>query len=127
MQSALIVAQVAVSVVLLVGAGLLLLSFYRLQRVDPGFRGDRVMSAEVFGNFTKYPDAQSLRRLYVSVLERLESAPGVVSAAVTNARAARRPAAGPDTLPDPGEDLQHAGGSRRRPTCASPAPGTSTR
>ncbi len=85
LQSALIVAQVAVSVVLLVGAGLLLLSFYRLQQVDPGFRGDRVMSAEVFGNFTKYPDGQALRRLYVSTLERLESAPGVVSAAVTNA------------------------------------------
>ena len=77
-------AQVAVSVVLLVGAGLLLLSFYRLQRVDPGFRGERVMTAEVFGNFTKYPDAQSLRRLYVSMLERLESSPGVVGAAVTN-------------------------------------------
>jgi putative ABC transport system permease protein len=85
LQSALIVAQVAVSVVLLVGAGLLLLSFFRLQSVDPGFRSDRVMSAEVFGNFTKYPDAQSLRRLYLSVLERLESSPGVMSAAVTNA------------------------------------------
>ncbi len=84
-QGALVVSQVAVSVVLLVGAGLLLLSFYRLQSVDPGFRGDRVTSAEVFGNFTKYPDAQSLRRLYVSMLERLEGAPGVVSAAVTNA------------------------------------------
>ena len=84
-QGALIVAQVAVSVVLLISAGLLLHSFYRLQSVDPGFRGDRVMSAEVFGNFTKYPDPQSLRRLYVSVLERLESSPGVVSAAVTNA------------------------------------------
>ena len=84
-QRGLIVAQVAVSVVLLAGAGLLLMSFYRLQRVDPGFRGDRVMSAEVFGNFTKYPNAQALRGLYVSVLERLESAPGVVSAAVTNA------------------------------------------
>jgi putative ABC transport system permease protein len=84
-QGALIVAQVAVSVVLLISAGLLLHSFYRLQNVDPGFRGDRVMSAEVFGNFTKYPDAQSLRRLYVSVLEWLESSPGVVSAAVTNA------------------------------------------
>ncbi len=84
-QGALIVAQVAVSVVLLVSAGLLLLSFYRLQRVDPGFRGDRVMSAEVFGNFTKYPNAEALRRLYVSSLERLESSPGVVSAAVTNA------------------------------------------
>ena len=85
LQSALIIAQVAVSVVLLVGAGLLLLSFYRLQGVDPGFRGDRVMSAEVFGNFTKYPDPQALRRLYLSVLERLDSSPGVVSAAVTNA------------------------------------------
>ena len=91
MQSALIVAQVAVSVVLLVGAGLLLLSFYRLQSVDPGFRGDRVMSAEVFGNFTKYPDAQSLRRLYVSMLERLESSAGRGRRRrVTNARAARR-------------------------------------
>jgi putative ABC transport system permease protein len=84
-QRALIVAQVAVSVVLLVGAGLLLLSFYRLQNVDPGFRPDRVMSAEVFGNFTKYPDPTSLRRLYVSLLERLEGAPGVTAAAVTNA------------------------------------------
>jgi putative ABC transport system permease protein len=84
-QGALIVAQVAVSVVLLVGAGLLLLSFYRLQNVDGGFKGDRVMSAEVFGNFTKYPNPASLRQLYVAVLERLESAPGVVSAAVTNA------------------------------------------
>jgi putative ABC transport system permease protein len=84
-QSALIVAQVAVSVVLLVGAGLLLLSFYRLQQVDGGYRGESVMSAEVFGNFTKYPDPPSLRRLYVSILERLESTPGVVGAAVTNA------------------------------------------
>ena len=84
-QSALIVAQVAVSVVLLISAGLLLHSFYRLQSVNPGFNSDRVMSAEVFGNFTKYPDAPSLRRLYVSVLERLENTTGVVSAAVTNA------------------------------------------
>ena len=84
-QSALIVAQVAVSVVLLVGAGLLLLSFYRLRQVDPGYRAESVMSAEVFTNFTKYPDAQSQRRLYVSLLERLESAPGVTGAAITNA------------------------------------------
>jgi len=85
LQSALIVAQVAVSVVLLVGAGLLLISFYRLQNVEAGFKADRVMSAEVFGNFTKYPNAQALRTLYTRVLERLESSPGVVSAAVTNA------------------------------------------
>ena len=85
LQNTLIVAQVAVSVVLLVGAGLLLLSFYRLQGTDPGFRSDRVLSAEIFGNFTKYPDAPALRRLYTSILDRLEGTPGIVSAAVTNA------------------------------------------
>ncbi|HUE85978.1 MAG TPA: ABC transporter permease [Vicinamibacterales bacterium] len=85
LQRALIVAQVAVSVVLLVGAGLLLLSFYRLQNVDPGYRGESVMSAEVFGNFTTYPNGESVRRLYVSLLDRLESTPGVMSAALTNA------------------------------------------
>jgi predicted permease len=85
LQRVLIVAQVAVSVVLLVGAGLLLLSFYRLQRVNPGYRAESVMSAEVFTNFTKYPDAPSQRRFYVSLLERLQAAPGVTSAAITNA------------------------------------------
>jgi putative ABC transport system permease protein len=84
LQNALIVAQVAVSVVLLVGAGLLLVSFLRLQRVDAGYRGEQVLTAEIFGNFSKYPNPESLRRLYISVLDRLEGLPGVVSAAVTN-------------------------------------------
>src|SRR3954451_16587760 len=44
-QAALIVVQVAVSVVLLIAAGLLLTSFYKLQNVDPGYHADRVMSA----------------------------------------------------------------------------------
>jgi predicted permease len=83
--SGLIVAQVAVSVVLLTGAGLLLTSFYRLQKVDPGYQADRVMSAEVFTNFSRYPDAESELRLYLPLLERLQGAPGVVSAAITNA------------------------------------------
>jgi predicted permease len=39
----------------------------------------------VFGNFTKYPGPAQLRRLYVSILERLESTPGVTGAAITNA------------------------------------------
>ena len=85
LQSALIVAQVAVSVVLLVGAGLLLASFYKLQRVDPGYRGDRVMSAELFTNFSKYPNVDTQLRFYLPLIERLESQPGVVSVAVTNA------------------------------------------
>ena len=85
MQSALIVAQVAVSVVLLVGAGLLLTSFYRLQRVDAGYRSDGVLSAQVYGNFSRYGNINALRRLYMPILDRLEGQPGVISAAITNA------------------------------------------
>ena len=72
MQSALIVAQVAVSVVLLVGAGLLLTSFYRLQQVDAGYRSDGVLSAQVYGNFSRYGNINALRRLYLPILDRLE-------------------------------------------------------
>ncbi|HWI19492.1 MAG TPA: ABC transporter permease [Vicinamibacterales bacterium] len=84
-QGALIVAQVAVSVVLLVGAGLLLASFYRLQRVETGYRTDGVLSAQVFGNFSRYPTIVEQRNLYLPVLERLQAQPGVTFAAVTNA------------------------------------------
>jgi putative ABC transport system permease protein len=85
LQGTLIVVQVAVSVVLLIGAGLLLASFYRLQRVDPGYRGDHVLAAEAFGNFTKYPTVESQLGFYLPLIDRLEEKPGVVSAAVTNA------------------------------------------
>ena len=85
LQSALVVAQVAVSVVLLVGAGLLLASFYRLQSVDPGYRTDRVMTAELFTNFSRYPNVDTQRRFYVPLIDRLQAQPGVISAAVTNA------------------------------------------
>ena len=84
-QHALVVAQVAVSVVLVASAGLLLTSLYRLQQVDPGYRDHRILSAEVFGNFTKYPSAEACLRLYQPLLERLAAQPGVVSAAVSNA------------------------------------------
>jgi putative ABC transport system permease protein len=85
LQGALIVAQVAISVTLLVGAGLLLASFYRLQRVDPGYRADGVLAAQVFGNFSRYGNIDALRRLYLPILDRLEGQPGVVTAAITNA------------------------------------------
>jgi putative ABC transport system permease protein len=85
LQGALIVAQVAVSVMLLVGAGLLLASFYRLQQVDPGYRADGVLSAQIFGNFSRYGNIDALRRLYLPVLDRLDGQPGVVSVAITNA------------------------------------------
>jgi putative ABC transport system permease protein len=84
-QGALIVAQVAVSVMLLVGAGLLLASFYRLQQVETGYRSDGVLSAQIYGNFSRYPGINELRKLYEPVVERLKTMPGVNAAAITNA------------------------------------------
>ena len=101
-QDGLVVAQVAVSVVLLVGASLLLASVWRLQRVDSGYRADRVLAATVFGNFSKYPDVQSQLRLYEPLVERLNQLPGVESAAITNAV--------PLVLPEPQRDaVRHRG------------------
>jgi putative ABC transport system permease protein len=85
LQNGLIVAQVAVSVVLLVGAGLLLASFVRLQKVDPGYHSDHVLAAEAFTNFSRYPNIDAQLHFYQPVLERLQHEPGVVAAAVTNA------------------------------------------
>jgi putative ABC transport system permease protein len=84
LQHTLVVAQVALSVVLLVGAGLLLTSVYRLQGVDPGYRSERVLSAEVFGNFTRYREPTDFIRLYTPLVARLEEQAGVVSAAVAS-------------------------------------------
>jgi putative ABC transport system permease protein len=85
LKRSLVVVQVAMAVVLLAAAGLLLVSFERLQRVDPGYRAEAVLSAELFGNFTKYPDSKSLLNFYLPVLDRLTTQGGVVSAAITNA------------------------------------------
>ena len=84
LRSALVVAQVTVCFALLVGAGLFLSSLQRLSSVDLGYRADRVLTAEVFGNFSLQSDEDSLR-IYGTMLDRLKASPGVLSAAVTNA------------------------------------------
>ncbi len=78
-----VVFQVAVSVVLLVGAGLLLRSFLNLQRVDPGFDSDGVVVMEIPLASTRY--AQPAHRLdfYDRLFRSLRELPGVQSAAVS--------------------------------------------
>ena len=81
-RGALVVLQVAASVVLLVGAGLLLRSFNALQDVDPGFDPENVISARVSLNWSKYADRESRTTFFERLLHELEGHPGVVSAAV---------------------------------------------
>jgi predicted permease len=80
-RNALIVAQVAISFVLLVGAGLLVRSFVKLQQVDAGFRTDRVLTALVSLDFVKYNTPVVRRAFYRSVMDKVSAEPGLESAA----------------------------------------------
>ena len=84
LRAVLVVAEVAVSLVLLVGAGLLLNSFMRLRSVDPGFRADKLLTMSVVLPQQKYPDYARRRAFYTDMLRRVEALPGVRSAGVTN-------------------------------------------
>ena len=81
-RSALVVAEVALSVILLVTAGLLLRSFQTLQHVDLGFTKDRVLVADtvyaVRDDVTE--DLRTRSRFYADVLDRLRAVPGVSAA-----------------------------------------------
>jgi predicted permease len=84
-RGALVVAQVCVSTVLLVGAGLLIESAYRLASEPMGYQGDRVLTAAIFGNFSRVTTQAEAGLLNSRILERLRATPGVEAAASTNA------------------------------------------
>ena len=77
-----VVAQVALGVVLLVAAGLLVRTFAHLQSLDPGFDTRNLVTAAVSLEDERYRDAEKVQRLFREMIERLQAAPGVESAAV---------------------------------------------
>lgn len=83
LRSWLLVAEVALSVVLLVGAGLLVRSFLGIQRADPGFRPERLLAATLDLPRSRYGDTDAQAAFYGRLLRRVESLPGVESAAGT--------------------------------------------
>jgi putative ABC transport system permease protein len=74
---ALVAAQLAIAVVLLVGGGLLLRSFSKLMAVDPGFRAERVLTLATSLPAQAYRDAASVRGFYTRLLDDLSQVPGV--------------------------------------------------
>ena len=79
----LVVAQVAFSFMLLIAAGLMLRSFWKLQQVDPGFRPENVLTARVSLNWSKYDEDDKVRRFGDELLRKLEADPQVSSAALS--------------------------------------------
>ena len=79
----LVVAQTALALVLLVGAGLLLRGFRHLLAVNPGFDPDRVLTFEVSLPSTKYREGRQRISFFAQLLERVRALPGVKSAGAT--------------------------------------------
>jgi putative ABC transport system permease protein len=79
----LVTAEVAVSLVLLIAAGLLINSFLRLRNTDPGFRVDHLLTMKVELPYPKYEQAQRRNEFFNNVVQRVQSIAGVRSAAVT--------------------------------------------
>jgi len=82
-QRGLVVAQIATSFVLLIGAGLFLRSMLNLNRVDPGFETERVLTMDIPAA-SLFVDLADLRTQHLSTLDDVRALPGVRSAAMTN-------------------------------------------
>ena len=84
MRDVLVVGQVAFSFMLLIGAGLMLRSLFKLQQVDAGIVPQRVLAMRTNFNWSKYSDAEKTRAGMQKLLERVQSEPGILSAAVSS-------------------------------------------
>jgi predicted permease len=80
----LVVSELALSLMLLIGAGLLIRSFVRLQRVPPGFTTDRVLTMQVAANGAKYRQDKAVVQFYQEVESRIARLPGVKAEGVVS-------------------------------------------
>jgi putative ABC transport system permease protein len=82
LRQALVVFQISTAVMLVISAGLLIMSFWRLQQVDPGFKPDRVISISLTLPQSKYSDNVRINGFYNQLLEQLSNLPGVQAASI---------------------------------------------
>ncbi len=92
-RAALVVGQISLSLILLVGAGLLMRSFMRLQGVDLGFDAKNVVAVRIQLPDEPYPDAQRTSAFFSALVDRARQLPGVADAAAVSSA----PFAGPNT------------------------------
>lgn len=83
LRNALVIAEVALALVLLTGAGLLLKSFVRLQNVNPGFNAQQVLTAEISLPALRYPDKTAQANFFAELDRRVAALPGVSHAGLT--------------------------------------------
>lgn len=84
LRQGLVIAEVALTFVLLVGAGLLLLSFHRLLQVNPGFAVDQVLTFRINPPADKYQTAEQQILFYHALVEKLRALPGIRAASLAS-------------------------------------------
>jgi putative ABC transport system permease protein len=82
LRGVLVMAETALALVLLVGAGLMMKSMYRLLKVDPGFRPERVLTMEINLRTAQYSKPEASSNFWRQVLDRVRALPGVDTAAL---------------------------------------------
>jgi putative ABC transport system permease protein len=107
LRSVFVVAQVALALVLLIGAGLLIKSLSRLQSVDPGFQADHLLTMRINLPVRKYDSDPKLLNFFKQAIEQIRAIPGVESVGAINTI----PFGGPHS----GTNLQIEGQPKRPP------------
>jgi predicted permease len=83
-RSTLVIVETALALILLIGAGLLVKSFLRLNEVNPGFSAERVLTTQLSLPATRYPDPAARRAFWSRLLEQVRALPGVTAAGLTS-------------------------------------------
>ena len=78
-RDSLVIGEVALAVLVLIGAGLLVRSYARLQQVSPGFSAAGVLTLELTLTGPRYPNAEAIREAYRKLWEQLDTIPGVTA------------------------------------------------
>jgi putative ABC transport system permease protein len=81
LRKAIVVGEIALSLVLLIGAGLVMRSFWHLLKVDPGFDPHHVLTMDLVLPGSKYTDGAATENFYRQLIEKVNALPGVESAA----------------------------------------------
>jgi predicted permease len=82
-RAGLVIAETSLALMLLIGAGLLIKSFARLQNVDPGFKPDNVLTAQISLPASRYPDVNARRAFWQRLIDKAREVPGVAHAGLT--------------------------------------------
>jgi putative ABC transport system permease protein len=82
-RSVLVVSQIALALILLVGSGLMVRSYWRLTDVDPGFSPERILTMRLSLPVATYQNAENMADFYQRLVENLEALPGVERAGAT--------------------------------------------